>query len=103
MAPEIEVSMDLVCALLTDQAPHVGPLAITSVASGWDNAVLRLGDAYAVRLPVRAAAAQLVDHEQRWLPWWLLTSTSRCHSLSSMVLRDRDIRGPGAWCRGSTG
>ncbi|MFC7486855.1 aminoglycoside phosphotransferase family protein [Knoellia sp. CPCC 206453] len=70
MAPdvEIEVTADLVRALLADQAPHFTQFAITPVASGWDNAVFRLGDAYAVRLPVRAAAAQLVVHEQLWLP-----------------------------------
>jgi len=29
---------------------------------------LRLGDDLAVRLPRRAAAAALIEHEQRWLP-----------------------------------
>jgi aminoglycoside phosphotransferase (APT) family kinase protein len=38
------------------------------VASGWDNVIFRLGDELAVRLPRRAPAAELVDHEQRWLP-----------------------------------
>lgn len=38
------------------------------VANGWDNAVFRLGDDLAVRVPRREAAAHLVEHEQRWLP-----------------------------------
>src|SRR5262249_17587933 len=32
------------------------------------NALFRLGDGLAVRLPRRAAAAPLILHEQRWLP-----------------------------------
>jgi aminoglycoside phosphotransferase (APT) family kinase protein len=35
---------------------------------GWDNAVFRLGDDFAVRLPRRSAAARLIEHELRWLP-----------------------------------
>lgn len=42
--------------------------ALRLVANGWDNEVFRLGDELAVRLPRRAAAAALVEHEQRWLP-----------------------------------
>jgi aminoglycoside phosphotransferase (APT) family kinase protein len=38
------------------------------VGEGWDNALFRLGDELAVRLPRRAAAATLIEHEQRWLP-----------------------------------
>lgn len=70
MAPDVEfeVTVDLVRALLADQAPEFAQLDLSPVASGWDNAVFRLGVAYAVRLPVRAAAAPLVVHEQMWLP-----------------------------------
>ncbi|HSJ40934.1 MAG TPA: aminoglycoside phosphotransferase family protein [Xanthobacteraceae bacterium] len=38
------------------------------VAEGWDNAIFRLGNELAVRLPRRAASAKLIEHEQRWLP-----------------------------------
>lgn len=62
------MTVDQVRALLMDQAPHLAMLHIRRVASGWDNAVFRLGDAYAVRSPVRAAAAPLVANEQRWPP-----------------------------------
>jgi aminoglycoside phosphotransferase (APT) family kinase protein len=70
MPPDVEfdVTPDLVRALLADQAPHLAMLDVAPVASGWDNAVFRLGEAHAVRLPVRAAAAPLLVHEQRWLP-----------------------------------
>jgi len=36
--------------------------------SGWDNAMFKLGDELAVRLPRRVAVAKLIEHEQRWLP-----------------------------------
>jgi len=38
------------------------------VDEGWDNAIYRLGDRWSVRLPRRAAAADLIAHEQTWLP-----------------------------------
>jgi aminoglycoside phosphotransferase (APT) family kinase protein len=38
------------------------------VGEGWDNAVFRLGEDLAVRLPRRAASAAMIEHEQRWLP-----------------------------------
>lgn len=38
------------------------------VANGWDNVIARLGDDLAMRLPRRAAAAELVRNEQAWLP-----------------------------------
>lgn len=70
MAPDVEfeVTPALVRGLVADQAPPLAALEVTPLASGWDNAVFRLGEAHAVRLPVRAAAVPLVDHEQQWLP-----------------------------------
>ena len=38
------------------------------VGEGWDNAVFRLGEEFAVRLPRRAASAPMIEHELRWLP-----------------------------------
>lgn len=35
---------------------------------GWDNAIYRLGDDLAVRLPRRTPAVRLIENEQRWLP-----------------------------------
>lgn len=67
-APEVEVDEDLVRRLLVEQHPDLAGLALTYVDAGFDNALWRLGDVLAVRLPVRAVAVPLVAHEQRWLP-----------------------------------
>lgn len=67
--PPAEVSIDdaLVRDLLRRQHPDLAGLPITAVASGWDNAMFRLGGELAVRLPRRELAATLILHEQRWL------------------------------------
>jgi aminoglycoside phosphotransferase (APT) family kinase protein len=67
-AAEVEMSAGLVRRLLTAQQPDLAGLPVTVLANGWDNLICRLGDNLAVRLPRRAAAAELVRHEQRWLP-----------------------------------
>ncbi|WP_258726986.1 aminoglycoside phosphotransferase family protein [Cellulomonas sp. NS3] len=67
-AADVDVSVDLVRALLRDQHPDLADLGLRVVASGWDNVVLRLGDRLAVRVPRRPEAVALVLHEQRWLP-----------------------------------
>src|SRR5690349_2490502 len=65
-AAEIEISVDLVAALVDTQHPDLAaPLRL--VANGWDNVIFRLGEDLAVRLPRRAVAASLIEHEQRWL------------------------------------
>src|SRR5690242_2363669 len=65
---EIEVDVDTVASLLAEQHPDLGDLPLRFVAHGWDNAIFRLGEDLAVRLPRRAAAVALIEHEQRWLP-----------------------------------
>lgn len=65
---EIRIDEALVRALLQQQHPDLASLPLTRVGAGWDNAVVRLGDDLAVRLPLRAATAALMEHEQRWLP-----------------------------------
>jgi aminoglycoside phosphotransferase (APT) family kinase protein len=67
-AAEIEIEADLARRLLAEQHPDLADLAITPVASGWDNAMFRLGADLALRLPRRKIAARLMLHEQRWLP-----------------------------------
>lgn len=73
-APAAEIAIDeaLVRRLLEAQHKDLAALPLTPVASGWDNATFRLGDALAVRLPRRAAGAPLVVNEA-WLdalaPW----------------------------------
>jgi aminoglycoside phosphotransferase (APT) family kinase protein len=65
---EVDVTVDLVRALLHEQHPDLADRPLRVVSSGWDNVILRLGDELAVRVPRRGLAAQLVLHEQRWLP-----------------------------------
>ncbi len=67
-AAEIDCSPELLRGLLELQAPEHCQLPITPVGQGWDNAMFRLGDDLVARLPRRALAAQLILHEQRWLP-----------------------------------
>lgn len=67
-AEEIAIDSDLVGQLLTDQHPDLAALPIDPLANGWDNVMFRLGSQLTIRLPRRAAAAELVRHEQQWLP-----------------------------------
>ena len=67
-AADVEIDAPLVRALLNAQHPDLASLPLIDVGTGWDNKVYRLGDGLAVRLPRRAAAAALIEHEQRWLP-----------------------------------
>jgi aminoglycoside phosphotransferase (APT) family kinase protein len=65
---EIAIDRELVARLLAEQHPDIAHLPLHPVDAGWDNAMFRLGDKLAVRLPRRAAAAPLIVHEQTWLP-----------------------------------
>jgi aminoglycoside phosphotransferase (APT) family kinase protein len=67
-AAEIALSVADVRELLSAQHAQLAQLPITAGPSGWDNMIFRLGDAMAVRLPRRQSAAQLLEHEQHWLP-----------------------------------
>jgi aminoglycoside phosphotransferase (APT) family kinase protein len=68
--PAAEFALDsaFVAGLLAEQHPNLAHLPLRMVDAGWDNALFRLGDDLAVRLPRRAVAAPLIVHEQRWLP-----------------------------------
>ena len=68
--PPAEVAIDssLVRALLLEQHADLASLPMVDIDSGWDNRMYRLGENLAVRLPRRAAAADLIENEQRWLP-----------------------------------
>lgn len=66
-AAEVDITEGLVRDLVSSQHPDLlGDLV--PLANGWDNVVYRLGRDLTVRLPRRAAAAPLVEHELRWLP-----------------------------------
>ncbi len=65
---EFEIGRDLVQDLLQQQIPRLAQLPIRFEASGWDNAIFRVGNKFATRMPRRKLAARLIKHEQRWLP-----------------------------------
>jgi aminoglycoside phosphotransferase (APT) family kinase protein len=67
-AADVVIDAALVAGLLADQHPDLAHLPLRAAESGWDNAMFRLGDTLAVRLPRRAAAAELIVNEQGWLP-----------------------------------
>lgn len=65
--PDFHVDEALAARLVTAQHPDLaGP--IRRISNGWDNAIFRLGDRYAVRMPRRELAIELMRNEQRWLP-----------------------------------
>lgn len=63
------IDPELVVTLLREQAPHLANLRVRpSDAQGSSNAVFRLGDAYAVRLPRSEDYAADLLNETEWLP-----------------------------------
>jgi aminoglycoside phosphotransferase (APT) family kinase protein len=74
-AAEFVIDEALVSRLLADQHEDLAQLPLQAEGEGWDNAIFRLGDNLAVRLPRRAVAARLISHEQRWLPRLVTTLT----------------------------
>jgi aminoglycoside phosphotransferase (APT) family kinase protein len=68
-ADEVDTDASLVLRLLKGQFPQWADLPIKRVESaGTDNAIYRLGDDMAVRLPRIHWAIEQVDKEHRWLP-----------------------------------
>lgn len=68
-ADEVETDASLVRRLLKGQFPQWADLPIQRLESaGTDNAIYRLGDDMAVRLPRIHWAIEQVDKEHRWLP-----------------------------------
>ena len=67
-AAEVDVTLELIEALVSEQHPDLAGLAVVELANGWDNAMFRLGDDLIVRAPRREMAARLIDHEQAVLP-----------------------------------
>jgi aminoglycoside phosphotransferase (APT) family kinase protein len=66
---EVETDCELVRRLLASQHPQWAELSIERVRSaGTDNAMYRLGDDLAVRLPRIDWAVETVAKEQHWLP-----------------------------------
>lgn len=65
---EVVIDRDLVRALLREQHDDLALEPLVEAGEGWDNKQFRLGNDLVVRLPRRALAAPLIEHEQRWLP-----------------------------------
>lgn len=66
---EVETDAALVRRLLATQFPEWADLPITPVPSaGTDNALYRLGDELAARLPRIASATGQIEKEREWLP-----------------------------------
>jgi aminoglycoside phosphotransferase (APT) family kinase protein len=66
---EADIDTSLVRRLVDAQFPQWAGLPLTEVVSaGTSNAMYRLGEDMAVRLPRRAGSAQDVEKEHRWLP-----------------------------------
>ncbi|MFW6187445.1 MAG: phosphotransferase [Actinomycetota bacterium] len=67
---EVRPTPALVRRLLAEQLPgplrHLGAEPVRRAAQGRDNAVFRLGDSHAVRLPLRRAAVPCLRRELRW-------------------------------------
>jgi aminoglycoside phosphotransferase (APT) family kinase protein len=68
-ADEFEIDADLVRRLLEEQFPQWADRDLRRVeSSGTDNAIFRVGDDLAARLPRIERAADQVDKEHVWLP-----------------------------------
>lgn len=68
-ADEVDIDISLVNRLLAAQFPQWSDLPIRPVCSaGTDNAIYRLGDDKAVRLPRYPGGAGSIDKEHSWLP-----------------------------------
>jgi aminoglycoside phosphotransferase (APT) family kinase protein len=65
---EVRIDEPLVRALLGAQHPELAALPLVEVPGGWDNAIWRLGDELAVRLPRREIGAVCARSEHAWLP-----------------------------------
>jgi aminoglycoside phosphotransferase (APT) family kinase protein len=65
---EVEITEELVSALLAAQHPDLMSHGLALFGSGWDNTTYRLGAELAVRLPRRQLGADMMVKEQRWLP-----------------------------------
>lgn len=100
-AAEIAIDDALVRALLKSQHPDLAGLPVTAVGEGWDNAIYRLSETLAMRLPRRALAARLIEHEQRWLPELAERCPCRFPRRFESARRKDTTPGGGAWFRGS--
>lgn len=66
---EVDIDILLVKRLVAEQFPHWSDLEINAIqATGTENAIFRLGDGMAVRMPRIASATVGIDKQAYWLP-----------------------------------
>ncbi|WP_172300105.1 aminoglycoside phosphotransferase family protein [Pseudoruegeria sp. HB172150] len=66
---QIHIDHGLVSALLRQQVPALADRPLRRLnTGGTENALFRLGESHAVRLPIRPGAADSMAREIRWLP-----------------------------------
>jgi aminoglycoside phosphotransferase (APT) family kinase protein len=66
---EFDIDKKLVTNLLKQQCPELSNYSITKIKHyGTDNAIFRLGNEYAIRLPRINSSAKQLEKEQIWLP-----------------------------------
>lgn len=92
---EVEINVELVQQLLQSQYPTLSHLPLSLFDSGWDNDMYRLGTKYAVRLPRRKAALQLLQNEQKWLP--ILSKRLPIATPSPIYIGNPEFEYPWTW------
>lgn len=66
---EIDIAPDLVRSLIVQQFPHLADRRIEKLSSaGTENAIFRLGNDLAIRMPRVESAAKQAEREAIWLP-----------------------------------
>ena len=96
---EIAVTPSLVRSLLAEQHPQLAELVLREVGFAFDNAMWRVGEGLAARLPRREVAASLMMNELTYLP--VLASRRTLPTLGSPSIEAARAR-PFHGCRGST-
>ncbi len=66
---DITVTSEMVQTLLSCQFPALDPTEVHVLDSGWDNAVFLVDGDYVFRFPRRRIAVELIETENRLLPW----------------------------------
>ncbi len=66
--PEVTVSEQLACTLISQQFPELAPVQAEPYGAGWDNTAYRINGEYVFRFPRRTIAVSLLESESRVLP-----------------------------------
>ena len=95
--PRVEITADLITALLREQHPDLAGLPLSLGAVGWDNQLWRLGEDLAVRLPwATRDADDLLLKEHTLLPNLSLRLPLRYQFLRGLVFHQPCSRAAGS-------